>query len=198
MVGSNILTRRQLEKMNNDQLIEFAMKLQINMINKQIELINDNREFRKKPSTIDPKFDELKKENEVLKSKVAIAEKASLNLSTNYQNINDKLIEMERNMHRLEQYSRRECIEIAGIPSSITNNLLEEHVLLIFEKFDVVLEAMDIVACHRLGKTNRVIVKLLNRKDSQYILGKKYKLRNIALCNHEESENSNSRKIFIN
>ena len=198
MVGSNILTRRQLEKMNNDQLIEFAMKLQINMINKQIELINDNREFRKKPSTIDPKFDELKKENEVLKSKVSIAEKASLNLSTNYQNINDKLIEMERNMHRLEQYSRRECIEIAGIPSSITNNLLEEHVLLIFEKFDVVLEAMDIVACHRLGKTNRVIVKLLNRKDSQYILEKKYKLRNIALYNHDESENSNSRKIFIN
>ena len=44
---------------------------------------------------------------------------------------------------------------------------------------------------------NRVIVKLLNRKDFQYILEKKYKLRNIALYNHE-SENSNSRKIFIN
>ena len=57
---------------------------------------------------------------------------------------------------------------------------------------------MDIVACHRLGKTNRVIVKLLNRKDSQYILEKKYKLRNIALYNHDESENSNSRKVFIN
>ena len=54
------------------------------------------------------------------------------------------------------------------------------------------------MACHRLGKTNRVIVKLLNRKDSQYILEKKYKLRNIALYNHDESENSNSRKIFIN
>ena len=35
-------------------------------------------------------------------------------------------------MHRLEQYSRREFIEIAGIPSSITNNLLEEHILLVF------------------------------------------------------------------
>ena len=105
---------------------------------------------------------------------------------------------MKRNMHRLEQYSHRECIEIAGIPSSITNDLLEEHILLIFEKLDVVLEAMDIVACHRLGKTNRVIVKLLNRKDSQYILEKKYKLKNIALYNHDESEDSNSRKIFIN
>ena len=89
-------------------------------------------------------------------------------------------------MHRLEQYSRRECIETAGIPSSIRNDLLEEHVLLIFKKLDVVLEAMDIVAYHRLRKTNRVIVKLLNRKDSQYILERKFKLRNIVLYNHDE------------
>ena len=59
---------------------------------------------------------------------------------------------MERNMHRLEQYSRRECI--AGILSSIANDLHKEHVLLFFEKLDVVLEAMDIVVCHRLRKTN--------------------------------------------
>ena len=56
---------------------------------------------------------------------------------------------------------------------------------------------MEIAACHRLR--NRVIVKLLNCKDSQYILEEKYKLRNMLLYNHDESENSNrSRKIFIN
>ena len=145
MTGSNILTRRQLEKMTNNQLIEFPMKLQTNMINKQTKLINDNKEFRE--------FDELKKENKVLKSKVSITEKTLLTLSTNYKNINEKLVEMERNMHRLEQHSCHECIEIAGVLSSITNDLLKEHVLLIFEKLDVVLEAMDIVASHRLGKT---------------------------------------------
>ena len=102
------------------------------MINKQTELINDNKKFREKLSIIDSKFDELKKENEVLKSKMSLAEKTSLTLSTNYKNSNEKLMEMERNMHRLEQYSRRECIEIACIPSSITNNLLEEHILLVF------------------------------------------------------------------
>ena len=57
---------------------------------------------------------------------------------------------------------------------------------------------MDIVAFHGLAETNRVIAKLLNHKDSQYILEKKYKLRNITLHNHNESENSNSGKIFIN
>ena len=47
--------------MINNQLIEFIMKLQINIINKQTELINDNIEFREKLSITDSKFDELKK-----------------------------------------------------------------------------------------------------------------------------------------
>ena len=36
------------------------MKLQNNMINKQTELANDEKEFREKLSIIDSKFDELK------------------------------------------------------------------------------------------------------------------------------------------
>ena len=71
--GSNIFIRRQLEKMTNDQLIQFAMKPQNNMITKQTELINDNKKFREKLSIFDSKFNELKKENEVLKSKVSVA-----------------------------------------------------------------------------------------------------------------------------
>ena len=134
--------------MTNNQLIEFAIKLQNNMINKQTEPepVNDKNEFREKLSIIDSKFDELKKENEVLKSKVSVAEKTWLTRSTNYKNMNEKVIEMERNMYRLEQYSHPKCIEIAVIPSSITNGLLDEHILLIFGKLGVVLEAMDIVA----------------------------------------------------
>ena len=45
MVGNNIVTRKQLEKMTNEQLIDFAMKLQDNLISKQTKLKNDNKEF---------------------------------------------------------------------------------------------------------------------------------------------------------
>ena len=58
MAGSNILTRKQLEEMTNDQWL--TMKLQNNMINKQAELINDNKQFREKLSIIGSKIDELK------------------------------------------------------------------------------------------------------------------------------------------
>ena len=56
--------------MTNNQLIEFAMKLQNNMINKQAELIND------KLSIIHSKFDELKRENAILRSKISVTEKS--------------------------------------------------------------------------------------------------------------------------
>ena len=49
------------------------MKLQNNMITEQTELINDNKEFRENLET----------------------------LPSNYKNINEKVIEMERHMHRL-------------------------------------------------------------------------------------------------
>ena len=80
---------------------------------------------------------------------------------------------------------------------SITNNLFEEHVILIFEKLGVVIEAMDIVACHRLGETGRVIVKLLSRKDTKIILEEKHKFRSFDLY-FDNSDTNNKRKIFIN
>ena len=196
MAGNNILTRKQLEEISNEQLIDFTMKLQDNLMAKQTELTN--KEFREKLNVIEAKFGDLKKENETLQNKVMIVVKTLATLSISHKNLHERIIEMERNMHRLEQYSQCECIEISGILSSITNDLLEEHVILIFEKLGVVMEAMDIVACHRLGKTGRVIVKLLNRKDDQNVLEEKHKLRSINLHDDDNTDINNKRKIFIN
>ena len=86
MAGTNILSRKQLEKITNEQLRKFAMKLQDNLISKQTELINDNKEFREKLNLIEAKFDDLKKENETLQNKVMVAEKTSTTLSKSHRN----------------------------------------------------------------------------------------------------------------
>ena len=86
-----------------NELIDFDMKLQDNLISKQTELINDNKEFREKLNAIKAKFDNLEKETETLQSKVMIVEKTSTTLSMNHKKLNNKIIEMERNMHRLKQ-----------------------------------------------------------------------------------------------
>ena len=74
------------------------MKLQ-NNITKQRELINSNKVFREKLHITDSKFYVLKKENEILKSKVSVAEKILLTLLSNYKSMNEKVIKIERNMH---------------------------------------------------------------------------------------------------
>ena len=86
----NNLTRKQIEKATKNQLIQFALKLQNNIITKQTELINDNNEFREKLNIIDSNFDDVKKENEILESKVSVVAKTLLNLSTNYKTMNEK------------------------------------------------------------------------------------------------------------
>ena len=86
-----------------NELIDFDMKLQDNLISKQTELINDNKEFQEKVNAIKAKFDNLEKETETLQSKVMIMEKTSTTLSMNHKKLNNKIIEMERNMHRLKQ-----------------------------------------------------------------------------------------------
>ena len=127
-----------------------------------------------------------------------IAEKTPTTLSINHINLKERIIHMERNMHKLEHYSRCECIEIAEILSSIANGLLEEHVTIIFEKLGVVMEPMDIVDRHRLGKNGRVIVKLLNSKGAKSILEEKHKLNSVSLYDDGNTDNNNERKIFIN
>ena len=47
--------------MTNEQLIDFAMKLQDNLTSKQTQLINCNKEFREKLNVIKAKLDDSKK-----------------------------------------------------------------------------------------------------------------------------------------
>ena len=56
---------------------------------------------------------------------------------------------------------------------------------------------MDIVACHRLGETGRIFVKLLTRTNDQNILEEKHKLRSINLYD-DNTDTNNKRKILIN
>ena len=84
--------------MTNEQLIDFVMKLQDNLISKQTELINDNKEFLEKLNLIEAKFDDLKKENETLQSKFMIAEKTLTIFSINHKKLQNRVIEMERDM----------------------------------------------------------------------------------------------------
>ena len=108
MAGSNILTKKQLEKMSNNQPIDFAMKVQENLISKQNTLSNENKEINAKLHSLNMKKDQLNKGNDFFRTRLSTAENASTLLTKNHQKHTEKIIHLERDLHKMKQYSWRE------------------------------------------------------------------------------------------
>ena len=68
-----ILTRGQLEKMSNGNLIASFLALQDNKTLQQNDLLQENRDISKKLLEITSKFDALSKKYEELTSQVSVA-----------------------------------------------------------------------------------------------------------------------------
>ena len=115
------------------------------------------------------------------------------------KNVNEKLInqliETEGQCRANAQYSRRECLEVVGIPTSIPNDSLEANISKIFNKLGVHVEGKDIQVCHRLKDNDRAIIKLSNRKDSQQILRVKKDLKSLDPTDLDFPDGT---RIFIN
>ena len=102
----------------------------------------------------------------------------------------DKITDLDVRIIECEQYSRRECLIINGIPASVKDEQLESTVINILNKLQIYIGGRDISAIHRLGVTKdirypaRVIVKFINRKildlcheKSEYLPGLQQELR---------------------
>ena len=79
-----------------------------------------------------------------------------------------------------EQYSRKECLEISGIPASIAANGLESKVFEILEEIDVPIGPTLVEDCHCLPSKDspkKVIIKLNCRKEIRRILLNKNKFK---------------------
>ena len=61
------------------------------------------------------------------------------------------MVQVEQKSSSNEQYSRRECLETAGIPESVTKSSLEETALNIFKELSVSIDTSDIEPCLRVG-----------------------------------------------
>ena len=86
-----------------------------------------------------------------------------------------------------EHYSRRECLEITGVPESVTDNDLEVIVLKLLETIDVEIVEVHpdrIEACHWIksnAEPKKVIIKMTQRKDADKIRRAKKKQKDLDL-----------------
>ena len=99
----------------------------------------------------------LQVENKRLRKKVNVLE--------------NKILTLESEHNSLEQYGRRNNIEITGIPDSVPDQSLEEKVVDILNEITVNVSPKDIEACHRVGvsknSSKKTIVRLINRKHAK-------------------------------
>ena len=178
---SQILIRGQLEKMSNENLIASFLALQDSIILQQNDLLQQNRDISKKLLEITSKIGSLVKKNVEVTSHVSVAQNASNVLQEVYNTTSSKRVELERQHRKLDQYSRRECLDFSGIPGSVAPKDLESFILHLLQKIGIDLDESRIVACHRLGKTDRTIVKFLNRKDAENVYLNKRTLKDIDI-----------------
>ena len=115
------------------------------------------------------------------------------------RNVNDRFVERvvktEGQCWDNAKNSRRDTVEIIGIPNSIGNGDLEETVRGVFRNIGVETDERDVQACHRLKEKERTIVKLVNRKDCIQILRVKKELKFFDPTKLDFPENT---EIFIN
>lgn len=115
-------------------------------------------------------YDALKIENEELKHKID-------KLIKNNGEKDAKINELNIRVNELEQYSRRDQIEIYGIEESENENL-QNIIIEIAEKIGVEIKDEDIHVVHRLGKIKkdkkpRAVIAKMQRKKTEEIINKR-------------------------
>ena len=94
------------------------------------------------------------------------------------------------------KYSRRECVEVVGLPSSIEDKDLEPTVCRMLQHIGAGITGEGIEACHRLKKhSDSTIVKFSRRKNCEHVIRKKSELRKLK---PSELYLPNGTKLYIN
>ena len=98
----------------------------------------------------------------------------------------NRLYDAEVTLNKTDQYTRRENLEIAGVPESVSQEQLENYVLGILSAIDVKTDSYHVAGCHRLIKnknqdTANVIIRFTNRRVVYEALLNKYKLGNTEI-----------------
>ena len=100
------------------------------------------------------RFDGLNKE--LLNLKDVIIKDLQLEnqrLRMKVKNLENKVMSLEINGNHLEQYGKRNNLEITGIPDDVSDENLEEKVIHVLSEIQVNVSSSDIKACHRIGKS---------------------------------------------
>ena len=88
----------------------------------------------------------------------------------------NRIVQLKRNTVTNSQYSRRETIEVNTVPAKIQDVALEANVCKALSLTGVNVSTEDLYACHRMKRSDRVIIKFKCHKQKQSVM---YKPKNL-------------------
>ena len=105
---------------------------------------------------VNAKYDELLDRVERLEEEKELLQDENKVLKSSVQQLDQSMALLRQNFNDLEQYSRRECVEISGIPPSAWGEENVNNVVVKIAKLmDVEMGEEDISVCHRLPMSRR-------------------------------------------
>ena len=122
--------------------------------------------------------------------------KGKLEELESYRLIEKRVRSLESNLIENIQYTRRESIEIHGIPESVKDEQLEEKVIDVLEEIGVGrVKSYRIHACHRLKNRSKAVIRFVSRKNADLALHHRGKLKDFDVAKHGFNADT---KLFIN
>ena len=153
--------------------------------------------FEKSMDFINSQFENYKKITDRLMKRNTKLETENKELRNRIDKMEGKLNTVASDVNDLEQYGRRDCLEINGIPKE-ENECPESVIIKLGEKIGVKCDANEIHACHCIGpKFNAgIICKFTNRKVRDQVIKNKKEAKHVS--GKDLDLQATNVKIFIN
>ena len=147
-------TETALKKMSKDEVIALTQEYQAKFNSTVASIENLKSDFRR------------------LESELSISRSVNSNLC-------DRVTSLERPCWANNQYTRRECLEITGLPENTENGNLEDLTLKILNEIDVNIDSRNVEDCHciKTQGPKKVIIKFSRRKDANKVRPEKKKMK---------------------
>ena len=172
-----VLTRSQYENMSKEELIQELTDINSSFVN----------DINTKLTDLSEKFNDFTSKYDKVYSELQQCKSFNSHLLT-------RIIQLERNAVTNSQYSRRETIELNPVPAEIHDDVLEENVCKALSLTGVNVVPEDLQACHRMKRSDRVILKFKCRKQKQSLI---YKRKNLATKSQELTNLKFSGRLFV-
>ena len=172
-------------------------------------ILQDNQQLKEEIKELKAALNNNKRETEKLKIQLTKAEKANDTLHNELKQTRHKLKEQIEETNRLdeiyddlEQYSRKNSLEIVGVPESAYEST-EEVAIRIGEAVNITIKPEDIEISHKLRRKNSkpVIVKFLSHKVKTRLYKARTKLKGLKVSDIFPSYANASlqeQRIYIN